>query len=41
MEEYSPDLHYIEGLENILADTLSHLPTANDPEKPYVMPSGE
>jgi hypothetical protein len=31
----------IKGPENIVADTLSRLPTTNDPEKPYVMPSRE
>ena len=41
MEEYSPDICYIKGPENIVADTLSHLPTTNDPEKPHIMPSWE
>jgi hypothetical protein len=41
MEEYGPDICYIKGPEIIVADTLSHLPTTNEPEKPYVMPSHE
>jgi hypothetical protein len=42
MEEYNPDICCIKGPENILADTLlSCLPTMNEPEKPYVMPSCE
>jgi hypothetical protein len=41
MEEHSPDIHYIKGPENIVADALSRLPTTNDPEKPCVMPSCE
>jgi hypothetical protein len=42
MEEYSLDICYIKGPENIVADTLSWLlPTTNDPEKPYIMPSCE
>ena len=41
MEEYSPDIHYIKGPENIVADLLSRLPTTNDPEKLYIMPSWE
>jgi hypothetical protein len=41
MEEYRLDIRYIKGPENIVADTLSRLPTTNDPKKPYVMPSGE
>jgi hypothetical protein len=41
MEEYNPDICYIKGPENTVADTLSHFPTTNDPEKPYVMPSRE
>ena len=41
MEEYSPDIRYIKGPENIVADALSRLPTTNNPEKPYVMPSRE
>jgi hypothetical protein len=39
MEEYNPDIRYIKGEDNIVADTLSRLPTTNDPEKPYTMPS--
>jgi hypothetical protein len=39
MEEYNPDIRYIKGKDNIVADTLSRLPTTNDPEKPYTMPS--
>jgi hypothetical protein len=34
MEEHSPDISYIKGPENIVADTLSRLPTTNNPEKP-------
>ena len=42
MEEYSsPDIRYIKGPENIVADALSRLPTTSDPEKPYGMPSRE
>ena len=41
MEENSPDIRYIKGPENIVADTLSCLPTTNDPKKPYIMPSWE
>ena len=41
MEEYNPEIRYIKGPENIVADALSRLPTTNDPEKPYVMPSRE
>jgi hypothetical protein len=41
MEEYSPDIRYNKGPENIVADALSRLPTTNDPDKPYVMPSRE
>jgi hypothetical protein len=41
MEEHGPDIHHIKGPENIIADALSRLPAANDPEKPHVMPSRE
>jgi hypothetical protein len=41
VEEYIPDIRYIKGPENIVSDALSRLPTTNDPEKPYVMPSRE
>jgi hypothetical protein len=41
MEEYGLDIRYIKGQENIVVETLSHLPTTNDPEKPYIMPSRE
>jgi hypothetical protein len=41
MEEYSPDIRYIKGPENIVADALSRLPTTNDLEKHYVRPSPE
>jgi hypothetical protein len=41
MEEHSPDVRCIKGPENRVADALSRLPAANDPEKPYVMPSRE
>jgi hypothetical protein len=41
MEEYNPEIRYIKGPENIVADALSRLPTTNDPEKPYVMPTRE
>jgi hypothetical protein len=41
MEEHNPDMCYIKGPENIVADTLSCLPTTNNPGKPYVMPSCE
>jgi hypothetical protein len=41
MEEHGPDVRYVKGPENAAADALSRLPTANDPEKPYVMPSRE
>jgi hypothetical protein len=41
IEEYGPGIRYIKGPENIVADTLSRLPTTIDPEKPYSMPSPE
>jgi hypothetical protein len=41
MEEYDLEIRYIKGDKNIVADTPSRLPTANDPEKPYIMPSRE
>jgi hypothetical protein len=41
IEEYSPDIQYIKGPENIIADMLSRMPTTNDPEKLYTMPSRE
>jgi hypothetical protein len=41
MEEHGPDICHIKGPENIVADALSRLPAANDPEKPCVMPSHE
>ncbi len=41
LEEYNLEIQYIKGEENIVADTLSRLPTTNDPEKPYIMPSRE
>ena len=41
MEEYRLDICYIKGPDNIVADSLSRLPTTNDPEKPYIMPSRE
>jgi hypothetical protein len=37
MEEYNPEICYIKGPENIVADALSRLPTTNDPEKPYTL----
>jgi hypothetical protein len=41
MEECGPDIRHVKGPENTMADALSRLPTANDPEKPHVMPSRE
>jgi hypothetical protein len=41
MEEHSPDIHHVKGPVNIVADALHRLPAADDPEKPYVMPSRE
>ncbi len=41
MEEYRLDIRYIKGPDNIVADSLSRLPTTNNPEKPYIMPSRE
>jgi hypothetical protein len=41
MEEHSPDVHHVEGPENIVADALSRLPAADDPEKPHVMPAAD
>jgi hypothetical protein len=41
MEEHGPDVHCVKGPENIVADALSRLPAADDPEKPCVMPSRE
>jgi hypothetical protein len=41
MEEHGPDIHHVKGPENIVADALSRLPAANDPEKPHIMPSRE
>jgi hypothetical protein len=41
MEECGPDIRYVKGPENTVADALSRLPTTNDPEKPHVMPSCE
>jgi hypothetical protein len=31
IEEYSPDLHYIKGTENVAADALSRLGILNNP----------
>ena len=31
IEEYSPDLRYIKGEHNVVADTLSRLPKTDDP----------
>src|SRR5210317_1214655 len=31
IEEYSPDLRYVKGEENVVADTLSRLPKTDDP----------
>ena len=41
MEEHGPDICCVKGPENIVADTLSHLPATDDPEKPHIMPSRE
>ena len=41
MEEHRLDIRYIKGPDNIVADSLSQLPTTNNPEKPYIMPSRE
>jgi hypothetical protein len=41
MEEHSPDIRYIKGPENKVADTVSRLPTINDPRTPYAVPSLE
>jgi hypothetical protein len=40
-EECGPDIRWGKGPENTVADALSRLPTANDPEKPHGMPSRE
>jgi hypothetical protein len=32
LEEFGPDLQYIKGTHNIIADALSHLPIDNDQE---------
>jgi hypothetical protein len=41
MEECGPDIRHVKGPENAAADALSRLPTADDPEKPCVIPSRE
>jgi hypothetical protein len=41
MEEHDLEIQYIKGDENIVADILSRLPTANDPENPYICPLGK
>jgi hypothetical protein len=39
MEEHGPDIRCVKGPENTAADALGRLPTADNPDKPCVMPS--
>jgi hypothetical protein len=41
LEQCNPDIRCVKGPENTAADVLTRLPSANDPEKPCVMPDRE